>query len=61
VFKTQVIKENKKPVAVIMDYKEYVRLKEIEQDRKDYYSATRTRAANKKWTSHEELKEELGL
>ena len=59
--RTRVIKENKKPVAVIMDYKEYVRLKEIEQDRKDYYSATRTRAANKKWTGHEELKEELGL
>lgn len=59
--RTKVIKENNKPVAVIMDYKEYVRLKEIEQDRKDYYSATRTRAANKKWTGHEELKEEIGL
>ena len=59
--KTQVVKENNKPVAVIMDYKEYVRLKEIEQDRKDYYSAARTKAANKKWTGHEELKKELGL
>ncbi len=44
-----------------MDYKEYVRLKEIERDRKDYYSAARTKAANKKWMSHEELKKELGL
>jgi hypothetical protein len=61
VIRTKVIKENNKPVAVIMDYKENVRLKEIEQDRKDYYSATRTRAANKKWTGHEELKEEIGL
>jgi hypothetical protein len=61
VIKTQIVKENNKPVAVIMDYKEYVRLKEIEQDRKDYYSASRTKAANKKWTSHEELKKELGL
>jgi hypothetical protein len=61
VIKTQIVKENNKPVAVIMDYKEYLRLKEIEQDRKDYYSATRTKAVNKKWTSHEDLKKELGL
>jgi len=61
VIKTQIIKENKRPVAVIMDYNEYLRLKEIEQDRKDYYSATRTKTANQKWTSHEELKKGLGL
>ena len=59
--KTQIVKENNKPVAVVMDYKEYLRLKEIEQDRKDYYSAARTKAANKKWTDHEELKKKLGL
>lgn len=59
--KTQIVKENNKPVAVIMDYREYVRLKEIEQERKDYRSAARTKAANKKWTDHEELKKELGL
>jgi PHD/YefM family antitoxin component YafN of YafNO toxin-antitoxin module len=61
VIKTQVIRENNKPVAVIMDYREYVRLKEIEEDRKDYNSASRTKAANKKWTGHEELKTDLGL
>ncbi len=33
--KTQIVKENNKPVAVIMDYKEYVRLKEIEQERSE--------------------------
>ncbi len=44
-----------------MDYREYVRLKEIEEERKDYLSATKTRAANKKWTSHEDLKKRLGL
>jgi hypothetical protein len=49
------------PVAVIMDYEEYVRLKEIEEDRKDYYSAAKTKAASKKWTGHEGLKKELGL
>ena len=59
--KTQIVKENNKPVAVIMDYKEYVRLREIEQERKDYYFAARTRDANKKWTDHEELKKDLGL
>jgi hypothetical protein len=61
VIKTQIVKENNKPVAVIMDYKEYVRLKEIEEDRKDYYSAAKTKAANKKWTSHQDLKEQLDL
>ena len=59
--KTQIVKENNKPVAVVMDYKEYLRLKEIEQERKDYYSAARTKASNKKWTDHEELKKKLGL
>ena len=33
------MKENNKPVADIMDYKEYLRLKEIAEDRADYYSA----------------------
>jgi len=61
VIKTQIVKENNKPVAVIMDYKEYVRLREIEQERKDYHSAAKTKAANKKWTDHQELKKELGL
>lgn len=28
--KTQIIKEDSKPVAVILDYKEYLRLKETE-------------------------------
>ena len=59
--KTQIVKENNKPVAVIMDYKEYVRLREIEQEQKGYQSAAKTRAANKQWTNHEELKKELGL
>jgi hypothetical protein len=61
VIKTQVIRENKKPVAVIMDYKEYVRLKEIEEERKDYFSASKVKVTNKDWTSHEDLKKSLGL
>ncbi len=59
--KTQIVKENNKPVAVIIDYKEYLRLKEIEEDRKDYYSGLRVKMKNKKWKTHEELKKELGL
>ena len=59
--KTQIVKESNKPVAVIMDYKEYVRLKEIEQERKDCHSAARTKAGNRKWTAHEDLRKKLGL
>jgi hypothetical protein len=44
-----------------MDYKEYLRLKEIEEDRKDYYSAARTKPTNKEWTAHEDLKKGMGL
>lgn len=50
--KTQTIKEDRKPVAVILDYKEYVRLKEIEEDKTDYFSALDVKRENKKWTSH---------
>lgn len=59
--KTQIIKENKKPVVVIMDYKEYLRLKEIEQDKSDYASALLVKQKNKKWISHKDLKKDLGL
>ncbi|MDP2167248.1 MAG: hypothetical protein Q8J64_02820, partial [Thermodesulfovibrionales bacterium] len=59
--KTQIIKEDKRPVAVILDYKEYKRLKEISEDKADYYSAIEVKSKNKKWTSHRGLKKELGL
>jgi hypothetical protein len=59
--KTQIIREDSKPVAVILDYKEYRRLKEIEQDKADYYSALAVKAKNKKWASHTELKKQLGV
>jgi hypothetical protein len=54
--KTQIVKENDKPVAVVLDYKEYLRLKEIEQDRKDFYSASQVKLKSKKWTSRKDLK-----
>lgn len=59
--KTQIIKEDSKPVAVILDYKEYLRLKDIEQDKFDYYSALEVKKKNKKWVSHKDLKKEFGL
>ena len=59
--KTQIIKEDRKPVAVILDYQEYMRLKEVEQDKLDYYSALEVKRKNKKWVSHNELKKTLGL
>lgn len=59
--KTQIIKEDKKPVAVILDYAEYLRLKEIETDRADYDSALEVKRKNTKWTSHKDLKKSLGL
>lgn len=59
--KKQIIKEDNKPIAVILDYEEYQRLKEIEQDHFDYYSALAVKRKNKKWTTHKDLKKELGL
>ena len=59
--KTQLVKENNKPVAVVIDYKEYLRLKEIEEDKNDYYSALQIKIKNKKWKTHADLKKELKL
>ena len=59
--KTQIIRKDKEPVAVILDYNEYVRLKEIEQDSEDYRSALLVKEKNKKWTTHKDLKKDLGL
>ena len=59
--KTQIVKEGKKPIAVLMDYKEYKRLKEIEEDKADYLSALEVKLKNKRWKSHAQIKKELGL
>lgn len=59
--KQQIIKENNKPVAVVLDFQEYKRLKLIEEDRFDYYSALKIKLENKKWTSHKELKKALKI
>ncbi len=59
--KKHVIKEAGKPVAVILDYNEYMELKAMAEDRKDYYSAIEIKRKNKKWISHENLKKEFGM
>ena len=59
--KTQIIRKDKEPVAVVLDYSEYVRLKEIEQDSEDYRSAVLVKEKNKRWTTHKDLKRDLGL
>ncbi len=59
--KKHIIKEEGKPVAVILDYKEYMELKAMAEDKSDYYSAIETKRNNKKWVSHEELKKEFGV
>ncbi|HBR21497.1 MAG TPA: hypothetical protein DD713_02850 [Nitrospiraceae bacterium] len=59
--KTQLVREDNKPVAVIMDYREYLRLKEMEEDKSDYFSAMEVKRKNKKWKSHTDLKKELCL
>ena len=45
--KKAVVVEDNKPITVIMDYAEYLRLKEIEEDRLDYYSALDVKRKNK--------------
>ena len=34
-----IIKHENEPIAIILDYKEYQRLKEIEKDKSDYFAA----------------------
>jgi hypothetical protein len=59
--KTQIIRESNNPIAVILDYEEYKRLKLIEQDKEDYDSALKVKQENKRWVSHTDLKRELAL
>jgi hypothetical protein len=45
----------------ILDYNEYLLLKEMEQDKIDYYSAIEVKRKNKRWTNHGDLKKKLGI
>ncbi len=57
----QLIKEDDTPVAVVLDYEEYLRLLQIEEDYLDYNAAAKTKKTNKNWTDHEDLKAKLGI
>jgi hypothetical protein len=56
---TQIIKKSNKPIAVILDYNQYLKLKELEEDKKDYESAMKTKKKNKVWHNHGEVKKML--
>ena len=58
---TQIIRQGKKPVAVILDFKEYMKLKEIQQEYEDYQDAIKAEQNTKKWHSHDDVKKKLGL
>ena len=57
---TQIIKENNKPVAVIIDYQEYLKFQALKDDLLDYREAVEIKENNKKWISHDNLTKELG-
>jgi 3-methyladenine DNA glycosylase Tag len=46
---TRIIRKEKKPVAVILDYKEYLKLKEIQEEYEDYNDAVKAEKTTKKW------------
>jgi len=57
--KTQIIIENNKPKAVILDYKEFIRLKEMAGDKTDYQEAIEAEKNSKKLHSHETVKNRI--
>lgn len=59
--KMHILKDGENPVAVVLDYKEYMKLKAIAEDTMDYNSAIAIKRKTRKWVSHEDLKIESGL
>jgi PHD/YefM family antitoxin component YafN of YafNO toxin-antitoxin module len=59
--KTQIIKKDNKPIAVIIDYDEYMRLKRTARDRMDYRDAVVARKKAKRLISLKEAEKALGL
>jgi hypothetical protein len=57
--KPQIIKENGKPKAVILEYKEYLKLKELAEDNADYLDAIEAEIRTKKLTSLDEVKKRI--
>lgn len=56
-----VILQDGKPVAVVVDYNEYLSLVERVQDMDDYADAVLQKQTNTVWIDHDTLKQECGL
>ena len=56
IIKTRVVREGKKPVAVIPDYNEYQKIRKLAQDREDYAEAVSVEASSKKFTPLKNVK-----
>ena len=59
--KTQIIKEEGMPIAVILDYKKYMKLRETPEDQADYKEAIVAEKHSKKLTSITAVKNRLEL
>ena len=51
----QIISNENIPVAVVLDYNEYIELEHIKDDFNDYFSAVETLNETKVWTKHEDM------
>lgn len=56
-----IILQDGKPVAVVVDYNEYMNLIERTQDMDDYADAVLQKQTSTTWIDHETLKKECGL
>lgn len=59
--KPQIIMENNKPKAIILDYQEYLKLKEKADDREDYFDGIEALRKTKKFHSLNEVEKKLGV
>lgn len=59
--KPQIILENDKPKAIILDYKEYLKLKEKADDREDYLDGIEALRTSQKFHSLDEIEKKLGV
>jgi hypothetical protein len=59
--KTQIIIENDKPKAVILDYKEYLKLKEKADEREDYNDGINALHKSKKMHKLADVEKKLGI
>ncbi len=58
---TQIIKSDDKPIMVVLDYQEYKRLKELEQDYLDYQEIQNIKKKAPEFVPFEKVKKDLGI